>query len=920
MRVTSLSVAVRAALAASAAGFVVATPLAWAQEPPTEPQPGDPAVLTSAGPGQLEEVIVEGRQRGAAEDVIEERRTQDVVTDIVSSEQISRVGDSSVSLALRRLPAVTVVGDQYIYIRGLGERYSSTTLNGAYVPSPDLTRNVIPLDLFPSEIVETLAVQKGYSPDKPAAFGGGSVDIRTRGIPDRLVLDFEVGTGYNSDSDDDGLTYPGGGDDKWGTDDGTRALPAAVTTAINEFQGDISPTGIFEALNRDGEFHTIGEADQLNREIATSLNRNVDFREKSLDPDISVEGTVGNTWTVSESGDWKIGAVALADYQNQWRNRERLNRSGAFPETDVDRTHRTTNQVTLTGSLALGIDYADEQQVQATAIYLRNTEDEASLTLGNNANFQQASGDQLRNYRIRFEERELEVLQFHGQHTLGPQTLELLDFVPILSALEGLNVGWYYSDATARTDIPNEIQFSAVDSVDPGTGELLSTSIRRSATAADFRFTDLEDSVTSYGVGVSLPIQLGKFLIEPGGGYDYTEKSRSYLQTQLGLGTTSAAAVPALVGTPGEVFTDENILEPDNGFVLSLGGIGTESYLAGETVDAAWGKLDVTWNDTWRLAAGARWEDFSQLSVPIDQYEFDVDTGKIPIPADQLDSLAKNEDDYYPAAAITWMRNDFWAERFQLRFGWSETTARPDLREISNATFIDPLTEARVTGNPDLVPADLSNFDVRGEWFFDSGDNFTVSLFYKDIEAPIETIEAAATGDDNIALSFINADSAEIYGVEFEWLKGLGFIAANSAWADAFFVSGNVTLSESEITIGEAALNLTNNKREMSQHSPWVVNLQLGFDSPNERHSASLAYNAFGERLFFAGTNGAPDAFEQPFHSLDLIYSYYPTEAMTIKVRLQNLLDEQLEIEQGGVIVLEQTVGMVAKLDLSYRF
>jgi TonB-dependent receptor len=919
MKVSTLSIAVRAALTISAAGAVFVGPFASAQVPDPEPQAGDPATVIPAESGELEEVIVEGRQRSAAEDVIEERLSQDVVADIVNSEQISRVGDSSVSLALRRLPAVTIVGDQYIYVRGLGERYSSTTLNGAYVPSPDLTRNVIPLDLFPSKIVETLAVQKGYSPDKPAAFGGGSVDIRTRGIPDRLVLDFEVGTGYNTDSDDDGLTYPGGGDDKWGEDDGTRALPAAITTAINDFQGDLSPTGIFEALNRDGEFHTIGEAQQLNREIATSLNRNVEFSEKSLDPDLSVESTVGNSWKVGESGDWTIGALALADYQNQWRNRERINRSPTLPDTDIDQTRRTTNQVTLTGSLALGIDYADEHQVQATVIFLRNTEDDASLTLGNDPNFLREAGRQLRTFQIRYEERELEVLQFHGQHTLGPETLELLDFVPMLSALEGLNVGWYYSDATATTDIPNEIQFSAIDSVVPETGDLISTSIRSSVTAGDFRFTDLEDSATSYGIGVTFPIQLGKFLIEPGGGYDYTEKGRSYLQTQLGLGTTASAALPVLVGTPGEVFTDEHILDPTNAFVLSLGGIGTESYLAGETVDAAWGKVDVTWNDTWRLSAGARWEDFSQLSVPVDQYEFDTDIGKIPLTPAEIEALATNEDDYYPAAAVTWMRNAFWAERFQLRFGWSETTGRPDLREISNATYIDPLTEARVNGNPNLVPADLANFDIRGEWFFDSGDNFTVSLFYKDIESPIETIQDAAS-DNDIALNFVNGESAEIYGVEFEWLKGLGFIAPSWGWTDAFFVSGNVTLSESEITIGNAALNLTNNVREMSQHSPWVVNLQLGFDAPNQRHSASLAYNAFGERLFFAGSNGAPDAFEQPFHSLDLIYSYYPVDAMTIKLRLQNLLDEQLEIEQGGVTVLEQTVGSVIKLDLSYRF
>ncbi len=253
--------------------------------------------------------------------------------------------------------------------------------------------------------------------------------------------------------------------------------------------------------------------------------------------------------------------------------------------------------------------------------------------------------------------------------------------------------------------------------------------------------------------GVTLPIELGKF---PG-------RARRRLQLhrkgpQLPADPARARhhgerRVPALVGTPGDVFTDENILDPDNDFVLSLGGIGTESYLAGETVDAVWGKVDVTWNDTWRLAAGARWEDFSQLSVPIDQYEFDPDDRQDPDPGGPARYAGHQRGRLLPGGrASPGCSNDFWAERFQLRFGWSETTARPDLREISDATFIDPLTEARVTGNPDLVAADLANFDVRAEWFFDSGDNFTVSLFYKDIEAPIETIEGAGT-DDNISLT-----------------------------------------------------------------------------------------------------------------------------------------------------------------------
>jgi outer membrane receptor protein involved in Fe transport len=313
-----------------------------------------------------------------------------------------------------------------------------------------------------------------------------------------------------------------------------------------------------------------------------------------------------------------------------------------------------------------------------------------------------------------------------------------------------------------------------------------------------------------------------------------------------------------------------------------------------------------------------RWEDFSRLAVPIDPLEFDVGTGIISVPDEDLPEFAKTDDTYYPSLAFTWMNPGFWAEDFQLRFGWSETVARPDLREISDATYIDPLTDARVRGNPALDVSDLSNYDLRAEWFFAGGDNLTVSLFYKDITAPIETVEAAGT-DDNLALTFINAESAELYGIEFEGLKGLGFLS-DGGWTDSFFVAGNVTVSESEITIGDAAPNLTNNKRDMTQHSDLVVNFQLGYDSPDARHSAALAYNMYSDRVFFAGRGGADDAVEQAFNSLDLTYSFYPTEKLSLKLRLQNLLDEDTVIEQGGVDVLTQNYGLTTKLDVSYRF
>lgn len=889
---------------------------------PASAQDADATESGSTSAAELEEVVViGGRQRSVNTDVVQARIEEEVVADFLGIEQIGRVGDSTVSAALRRLPGVTLVQGKYIYVRGLGERYSSTTLNGAYVPSPDLTRNVLPLDIFPTVILDSLAVSKGFAPDLPASFGGGGVDIRTTALPEDPFIQLQIGSGFNTDSSGSGLSYPGGDDDFLGTDDGTRALSDDLLAGIYRFKGDLSPASILSVLNYDGSSHTIEEAEQVNRELATYLNRDIDISDKSLSPDVNLSASGGNTWYFGSGQEWGFGLLGLVDYGNQWRNRNRSQHGATAATKDivVSDTERTVHQVDLTTALTTGIKWFEDHRVEAMYLYLRNTEDEAAISLSNNTNTTPDSGLRLRNYLTRFEERELTVQQLRGEHVLGPESLDVLGNWVNLNALEGLKVTWYVSDSKAQTDIPNETSVSAIDTIDQATGDV-TTTIRATSSAGDFRFTDLVDELDSTGWELELPIDFTDLSgIKLGVGQDTYQKGRRYLQTQFGLGTTAGGTEAIRTGMPSVVFSDANLMESDYGFLINLGGLGTESYLAAERVTATFAKFDLKLWETWRIFAGARYEDFSQLSIPVNQYDFTP--GKLPVDPEDLPDYVTSSDDVYPAVALTYMRPGFWGEEFQLRFNYSETATRADLREVADAVYIDPLTEIRIQGNPDLVPSELSNYDIRAEWFFENRDSLAVTLFYKDISNPIETVEGAGS-EDNVLLSFINAESAEVQGIEFEGLMSLGRLSGLlGSWTDSFFVAGNVTLSDSEITIGAGSgFNATNNTRPLSQSSEYSVNLQLGYDSLNGQHSASLAFNTFGERVFYAGRGGAPDAYEQPFESLDLTYSWFPTEIFTLRFRAQNILNDKQEIERGGITTLTQEIGTSYSLTARLRF
>ena len=930
-----------------AAGIALALALAHGPVFAQDDQADDAATEAA---GNIEEVVVTGRFVSGSQQLVNERMNDAFATDLLGADTISRLGDSTVGSALRRVPGLTLVQDRFVYIRGLGERYTTTLLNGAQIPSPDLTRNVVPLDIFPATVVEALRVQKSYAAGLPANFGGGMVDIRTKSIPDAFTLKFEAGTQYNTETPSRVFSYQGGGDDWLGRDDGTRALSQELIRGINRFQGSFSNFNIGRAIAASdpgiSQTDLLFQTEALRRDLASELNRDISLVRRSTEPDYLLRGSLGNRFLIGNSGDWEAGFSMGGQWQQQWRFRRQNTAAVGQPDEINGVAEESTRNVNMFGTVNLGLSFTTEHEISTTSLWLRNTDDETEVYDFFNENRLAGDGLKFRTTRLEWEERELTTHQIRGTHYLGAETKARLPFLNFLGFIpEDAHFDWFYSDSDATTDIPNRVVI-VEDLFLDANGEIVSQRLSPGSTSADYRFTELTDDVENYGWDVTVPLDWGRSFIEFTAGAQHARKARVYRQTEFQFGYGTESPSETFVGELGDLFSDERLFatvpNPDPGvgvpgsqvfvnqFNFNRQGANTNSYLAATMTDAAYGSVDWTYADTWRIAAGARWEDYRQASVPWNPYgftlgepqvnaDFESPPGSGNIPPErlaELDSWYFQEDKVYPSLGLTYM-GSLWADTFQLRLAYSETAVRPDLREITASSYIDPVTGFLTRGNADVRPADVENIDLRAEWFFANSDLFSITVFDKQISGPIEFFETRGS-DTTIAREIENAQSASIQGVEVEWLKELAFLGK---WAAPFFVQGNVTYQwDRGLTVGSDAPSVNCEPRDsdgnvvagdcvLSGASEYVFNFTFGFDPLDSRHTLSLVYNTFSERLFAYGLPGRADAFEQPFNSLDLNYFFYPTDRLTLQVRAQNLLQDTVEIKRGDITVFEEDPG-----------
>ncbi|NJK88461.1 MAG: TonB-dependent receptor [Myxococcales bacterium] len=811
--------------------------------------------LESRAATLAELVVTVPRIEGGTVFVLKERQEASAVSDILGADQISKQGDSDAASALSRVTGVTIVDGKFVFIRGLGERYSFTLLDGSIVPSPEPARRVIPLDLFPAGIISSLVVQKTYAPNLPGEFGGGVVDIRTKDIPEDFTLSVSASVGARSTTTftDGKPSYEGTDTDFLGFGIEGRQLPDVVADVEDlRLRTPLDPPGA--GLNR-AQFERVTEA--LGSEFV--VNR------QFVPPDFGVGVTVGGK---KEFGDVRIGAMAAADYDNSWELRQPFtNRNYAIADNVIqlqDSFEATSlyNEITLSALGTFGVDITQNHELRYTLSVNRISENEATDAEGISIE----TGAPRRTIQFRWVEKMLVSNQWRGHH--------------VLPALGGLEVDYRYSLSLAFRDEPNRLRLGR--NIEPTSGRFTFDQ-----DGNERFFSELDDQIHDVGVDLTYPIELFDDLVSKlivGGNFADGSRTVDVRRFNYGIVNLNSPSVDESIFRgqvdPGTLF-EPDFVEP-NFFQLRDLTRNDDNYDANFTLLAGYIMGDIQFPAGFKLTTGVRVEQSDQEVLIVSRLGREVqDRGDL----STFDPL--------PSVLLTWE----FIENMQIRLGYARTLNRPSIRELSPSPFIDIVTGRIFRGNLELERAIIDHYDLRWEWYPSPGESVSVALFAKTFQDPIEFEQR--TGAGIVTFRPINAEGAQNLGIELEMRKNFEFLAdwTGVGFFEPFYFAGNVAIVESSVTLPEAT-QLTSTDRPLQGQSPYVINTILGYENLESGTNLTLLFNVFGARIDSVGIQGIPDVYEQSFPRLDFVASQ-SLGRIQLSAKVKNILNPPVKLTLG---------------------
>ena len=802
----------------------------------------------------LAEVFVTAKQiRNTEAAVLTIQKKAPQLLDGISSQTFKKIGDNNAAAAIKRVTGVSVEGGKYVFVRGLGDRYTKSLLNGMDVPGLDPDRNTLQMDIFPTNLIDNIIVLKSFTPDQPGDFTGGIVNIITKDFPEEKKFSVSAGLSVNPNMhfNNNYITARGSSTDWLGFDNGERSLPIRSTTSIP----DPIASNKFNSFLTDVTRSFSSELGTLRKNSAPNVN----FGFAGGNQINKEKATIGYNFALN----YRNNTTFFEDVEYNTFRKQSLLSESPF-ELERDRTQigeQGSNNVLISG-LAGGAIKFNNHRISLNVIAIQNGQSKAGL-------FEQNSFIRTSNTLIRdnaeYTERTIGNILLSGKHSFE----------------NGLEIDWKLSPTYSRINDKDSrvVPFRFDD------GEF---SIEPSEGAEPRRiWRNLEEVNYNGRVDVTKKLEFGDRSAMLKFGLGNTIKNRDYSIIAYRINVRGQNFLD-INGDPNRILAPENIwtIGSDRGSFIVGNFEPANTYDATQRIISAYAMNEHEVSDKLKAVYGVRVEKFDHI------YTGQNNLGDIVFEDEKIIDVT----DVLPSVNLIYSLTD----EINLRGSFTKTLARPSFKEASIGQIYDPFSDRTYIGNINLQETKINNYDARVEYFLPGGQMFAVSGFYKQFSNPIEVVAFSEATPNQFQPR--NVGDAEVLGIELEARKNLAFLTEKlsnfNIGANVSFIDSQVEMDRSEGGEFESRVNnarpgeVISPTRSLQGQSPYIINAFLGYRNLTNGLEANLSYNVQGKRLSLVGIGRVPDVYEQPFHNLSFKASKR-IGAISLSLSVNNILDSQ---------------------------
>lgn len=835
------------------------------------------------------EVQAEVKKGTALEEIIHKQESLNL-QDAVTSDQISKSGDSNAAEAMRRITGVSIMDGKFPIVRGLGDRYTNTQVNNAPIPSPEPDKKAVPLDLFPAALLDGIVALKTFTPDLPGTFAGGSLNIKTKAYPDKRIFNLKFSLKQNTNLIENNQMRVGdvGKNDFWGYDDGIRNIPSSFpnqilsTVSADSSKFDRNCMCLVQYYYYNDSLLTKVEYNKVLSDLTKDFKTGYTFKFKPISQPISFGMNYGDKFTLRGNDRIDYGFFINSSFSNGHISKNQLSRIYLSDVSTLENRiiSQTGYKTNFANSISTGFNYYDMHKVKLQYLYSHNSNNSVYYATGSTQNVD--NGVFIKHHYI---EKTINNFSASGTSDLKYRGDHLIEW----NVTNGRS-DRYEPDTRRHNYIVNETE----------DGEKIHRVMRSSSEAGQRDFVFGNDSNLNLDLNYTYTYPLRKDLpLKIKMGFRMQDKSREFYKRAFYLDQTNnwIGKDQVLEGELGSEFLSENYYEYfaddsiSHGLILyeNQSDIARNGYSADENVNASYIMLEIPIGlgmskhlDKIRLIAGARIEDYLLDVIPYN-----------PVTGEKTKEYVSNIDMSQLLPSINLIYRP--VENIFARLAFSKTLARGEFREIAPFAYQDFYGKEITIGNPELKPSGVTNLDLRFEWYPTPTELLSIGLFAKSFENPIDVAIFLAGGADRVNKVYTNALSAKTNGVELEFRRKLRFVPSRIGFAN---ISLNATIAKSEV-INEDSVKfftgayfypISEKNRTLQGQSDQLVNANFNFTMLSG-YDFNLSYNWFSDRLHSAQALG--NEYEFPFASLNMTLNK-KFENFKISFKLKNLLDSEL--------------------------